>query len=282
MLGCCVPERIFEHLAQKQNGLQALRLVTSSSCRPKRTWEQTLDLSKFKSLRVLQWQDFSTDGHFDALHGALEANAEHLVNIRLDKCKDFYAERILTLSEGQETVKFPALKSLFLSSMAFDEYLSEMIYAFNICSLTSLTLRQCDGTIHFLEEIMNSGHEVSLTALEIENTDTPGMLATVNWFLTRCHGLKDLFVSTLASHDQDQASMTFLNTLYDHRSTLRRLVLHQKYDTGIFPGDRDKLHDFTSISFEEQDFLHLESNRGIYSELKLECIGLSMATDLAV
>lgn len=183
---------------------------------------------------------------FKALTNILQGNSEHLEELELDlldwvgaheelsngrakQRRNLFAQDVLRLEAGQRRVLFPCLRRLSLSAVSFHRSIEDMASAFNFEQLRTLKLQNCPGTNALLEMLVDSNQTIRLTFLELvvrnlypeHSTSTPAVCR----FLQTFHGLKDLF---MLFDVPESVTETYWDAVLHHKSTLRRIVYHER------------------------------------------------------
>jgi len=237
---------VLTFLSTKQNRLTSLSLVTDNHCIWRQYTEAYHSLTLLKCLRHLSWCAIQSTKDFCALAKIFKGNSEHLENLELDlldwadasevlhrgdgnRSSNPFARDVLRLEAGQRRVLFPCLRRLSLSAVSFRRSIEDMASAFNFERLQTLKLRNCPGTNALLEMLVDSDQTIRLTSLELvvrslypeESTSRPAACR----FLQMFHGLKDLFMLVDAP---ESATETYWRAVLYHKSTLRRVVYHER------------------------------------------------------
>lgn len=222
-LGTCVPSEILGrsgYLENKQSSIETLSLITGGDCGENMGGGCPVDLSAFHSLRGISWVNLRSAEDFEALGGVLHSNSAHLTELRLDfvdwseaddswfmdrgqfeggRSENFFVRDILKLSVGEVVVKFPALETLLLREVSFASAAPEMLYAFNLSKLRSLTLRNCPDSEDFLRGVNELGQPIKLISLEVlaGSEYAFDICEALSTFLGAFEGLENLYVAQL-------------------------------------------------------------------------------------
>lgn len=120
--------------------------------------------------------------------------------------------------------------------MGFCPRVYELIYAFNIGNLNALTIRNCKSLFLFVEAMINLCPEISLKSLEISRDDwiccheDNVERRAVEGLLKSFEGLEELKLLINPGLETDY----YLPSLLHHRSTLKRLISHERVKDDIF------------------------------------------------
>jgi hypothetical protein len=91
-----------------------------------------------------------------------------------------------------------------------------MAYAFNFSQLTSLKLERCVHAGMFISGVLESGHVISLTSLEItvehEDNESEYDIGWILAFLAATKGLEELYLGLLGRIDELSLWTTLLPT----------------------------------------------------------------------
>ncbi|KAG9228716.1 hypothetical protein BJ875DRAFT_547533 [Amylocarpus encephaloides] len=233
-LGTCVPSELLGisgHLLMTQKQLESLSLITDPWCQLnngiKQTTRNTPRLAGFTSLRSISWRGIHLRSDFLALQGALQVNSKHLEALELDlvkwtsaelyynyktwnrdKLQHFLAYEILLLGTRGQGVRFPSLKALSFSGVSCHIAAPDIATALNFSELRSLKLNRCPHTCQLLEAVLQAGHPIRLTYLELvieEDTSAPS--DSLLRFLASFRGLT---VFHLLTHDNQNSSFSAL------------------------------------------------------------------------
>ena len=301
-MGTCVPSEILGrsgYLENKQSSIETLSLITGGSCGENLEGECPVDLSAFRSLRGISWVNLRSAEDFEALGGVLHSNSAHLTELRLDfvdwseaddfwfmdrgqfegdRSENFFVRDILKLSVGEVVVKFPALETLFLREVSFASAAPEMLYAFNLSRLRSLTLRNCPDSEDFLRGVIELGQPIRLISLEVLGSKYDFDISeAISTFLGAFEGLESLYVV----HTEPAYTIEFWRSIIHHKSTLTRFAYHQRLiDLDIDSFYFEKEFDLSNLSLSSEDVAELRENplHHPFQEFSLECIGLSCNT----
>ena len=254
-MGICLPLALSGHsgyLTRRQQHLQSLCLVIDGSCP---TADYPLGLSQFTRLKSLSWKGLGSIKDFRALGGSLKANALCLEDLNIEvtswsepddtwlSWKDglssnSLATEILQLNCGDSNGLLPSLQRLSLSSLSFELMTLEVIHAFNFSALCRLKLWNCNKSTELLKGMIVLENAIMLTSFELVHAHESHLLDALSLanFLKKFQGLRDLYL--LIPGPADWASIG--HGILNHKSTLRRLVVHEctlglrdGYDTGI-------------------------------------------------
>ena len=272
-----MPTKVIERLSTRQPQLLSLSILSDTSCL--RQHYLPLDgLERFEGLRSVHFVP-ARAGHDIQIGEILLRNAHRLEKIafhRQDSMREcntrerangenFFAHYMLNVSPqfGIQTPLFPALRSLELSFVSFENGIEDMISIFNFPQLTSLKLRNCFRMNGLFTSLSRPSRSIQLSCFEI-NCTGPYVeqieLKPLLQFLKSFSGLRDLFVlcQPLREYGKD-----FWLSIEQHRPTLRRFVYQQ---AAIFNDCSDprpgilwefESLDFTSIGCTPQELVSL-------------------------
>jgi hypothetical protein len=243
-----------------QKGLETLSLLTDGDCGTQT--DGIIDLIQFCDIRSFTWRGINRRDHFMSLARFIENNVTGLVTLALDFVSwnkvektwrsyelrmggnvpqfsdNFFARKVLGIQPGGERGLFRSLKNLFLSSVSFGAAVPEMIYAFNLSNLKTLTLRNCPYSLELLKGIVKNAHSLRLKSFELViglecrcfELEVAQQYDIVARVLKSFSGLEDLSLMLEDLHyrltpprDWDA---TLVEGVLNHYSTLKRLVIH--------------------------------------------------------
>lgn len=243
-LGICMPRKVSSYLSKKQKQIESLSLISDPTCSSPVGTRPSFHRSPFNCLRSFSWQGIHEVRDGEVVATLLCKNAEHLEQIKLDFIAVFegvlwnnsddtpnrFATDILMLKPGERRTLFPSLRDLSLSAVLFAGAPAEIAAAFDIPTLRSLKLRNCQGMNALLKELTSSGQAIKITRLEIELTveiEDDQDIWPLFKFLSSFQGLEDLYV---LSDESEHIFMDYWQAVVHHKSTLKRTVHQQRMD----------------------------------------------------
>lgn len=255
-----------------------------------------MNLSEFTKLKSISWRLFQDYYDYMALSGCLAANAAQLQSLTIDlgdwdeaviiwmvdqeayghskaEIPNFFAMHVLCLESNQETVTFPALVKVSLSSVCFAHFGLEMFHALNIMSLHTLSLWNCPGVCVLVDAMCSLKDPPRLKSLElVEDWRQPdeGICNSLTALLKKFTGLEDLYLLVNSAEDPMLRSWyNLVQGIKRHKHTLKRLVLHER-----FLND-DELSDQCG-GICDLDLSKFESDTiDLMRESNIECFGIS-------
>lgn len=259
-LGCCIPGDILGRTLplwmEEQKSIQSISLLTDGGCP---TFVDYFDLRSFTNIQSLSWKGLIRGDHFDCLTGFIknQAGAQKLRSLTLDLIRwtraergwyvhqrntlggspprpdNFFATNILGIQPNLENVLFESLETLLLTGVAFSPFENEFAHAFNMMNLSTLQLRNCPASLELLGTLLNQGVTLKLKSFELaidrdclhhygdfNEVDTEVIFR----FLDSFQGLEDLFLLLT----QPLEWYFIANSIVNHQSTLKRLVVHER------------------------------------------------------
>jgi hypothetical protein len=243
-------------LGDHQKRLETLSLITDGGCNADLLG--VLDLTEFSRIQSFTWRGLNRGDDFWSLGKFVNANAKGIKTLSLDLVDwekaentwydfqramlggfpdhpdNFFARKVLEVQRGEENILFQSLNSLLLSAVSFELAEPEMMYAFNMCNLSTLRLWNCPSCLILLEDLIGMAKNIRLKSFEL--VIDPTCLAShtelgereegdiVARFLNAFHGLEDLSLMLTLPVNWDVIFKGILN----HVSTLRRLTIHNR------------------------------------------------------
>lgn len=222
--------------------------------------QSSVDLVQFKDLRFLDWRGLNQYSDFESVRKSIEAHGHQIQSLTLDlltwdraekiwvdglriqnsreqriKVPDnFFSERVLKIRPGDQRVVLPCLDNLHLSAVSFCHVTMEMAHAFNIEHLKSLRLRNCPGSLDWLQKISDSGKQMNLKSLELgldlnslERDSHMHITKTICNFICHLSGLESLYLMLPEPFD-----WTTLTGNLSNQCHLKRFVMHHLVDRG--------------------------------------------------
>ena len=243
-LGICMPKKVSSYLSKKQKQIKSLSLISDPTCPSPGRARPSFHRSPFNCLRSFSWQGVHEVHDGEVVATLLCKNAEHLEQIKLDIIAVFegfswddsddtpngFATDILMLKPGERRTLFPSLRNLSLSAVFFAGAPAEIAAAFDIPTLRSLKLRNCQGINALLKELTSSGQAIKINRLEIELTveiENGQNIWPLFEFLSSFQGLEDLYV---LSEESEHIFVDYWQAVVHHKSTLKRTVHQQRMD----------------------------------------------------
>lgn len=290
-MGTCFPSAILGeegYLVAHQNHIRKLSLITPLNC-----VGLGPALEQFGNLQELSWKGLTNDLQFSILRGFLDVSHERLTSLELDFVKWAEVEKPYGLSDGSDDsdsddsdsdVEFtpllelilperydtyqmvlPNLRKISLSAASFEGSFDQLIEAFNLRNVSELRVLNCKVTMQLLEymDLKNIPLQVIRAELLLSSPGLEGMSDDFIDFVAPFRSLEDLFVLFESLY----ADQCYVDSIYAHRSTLRRLVYHR----------RQYCLEENAPYFEEYCDNALEEVSGlekILQENKLESLGL--------
>lgn len=225
-----------------------------------------MDLVQFRKLRSLDWRGLNRYKDFESIRECIEAHGYQIQSLTLDlltwdraeniwadgfrhqssqrtKIPDnFFSERVLNIHPGDQKALFWSLENLHLSAVSFDYAAMEMAHAFNIERLRSLNLRNCPGSLCWLQMILNSGKPMKLKSLELTldinslpRDSHTHITETISNFIHHVSDLECLYLML-----PEPIDWTILTDRLSSHYHLRRFVVHHLVDRGgqnVIDGD---------------------------------------------
>ena len=257
-MGCCVSSEILKnenHWIGRQENIRSISLLTDGGC-PTFAYEQYFDLSSFTSLQSLSWKGLSRSDHFDCFEGFVknEAGARRLRSLVLDlidwktaengwyeheeeyeTSRNFFATRVLGIEPAGIKVLFQSLETLLLVGVNFAPFANEFVHSFNMLNLSTLQLRNCPSSLELLGALLEEGVTLKLKSFELVidwdclhnyryRVYEQALTEVIVRFLASFQGLEDLFLLLT----QPLKWHFIANSIANHQSTLKRLVLHDR------------------------------------------------------
>ncbi|KAJ6007378.1 hypothetical protein N7540_011354 [Penicillium herquei] len=172
--------------------------------------QNAVDLVQFKKLQSLNWKGLNLFRNYKALSAFIKAHGHQIRSLTLDilwevnewhKWLHAYliheegltfpavfppnvlALKVLNLERGSRRVIFDSLENLHLSSVSFKNMGLEMLHAFNIEQLKSLSLQRCGTCWKWLREILRSGKSMNLRSFEFTVYPTHSQVCNELWSL---------------------------------------------------------------------------------------------------
>ena len=291
-VSCCLSADLMSRhnmLGQRQRYLEDLHLLICSGCLDNRPLNFCRALSSFRNLRLLSWVSIKTDFDLGVLRECIKNNNAKLRSINIGFSRvSMYIKQFLTRSivdtalpsdplsaccnvaynifcttPCDRSTHLANLTSLSLHSIALGTHYSHLANAINVRNLRMLKLRNCDGSIAFLEHIATQKFYVNLRSLEIvEDIKQQGRRGIpdnaassfLSTFLMSFGGLEDFYLLMPSSWDWG----ILQGGLARHVDTLQRLVLHsrEENDEG-FIVDKDNPTSFSPFTL-PIDLVNLE------------------------
>ncbi|KFY03358.1 hypothetical protein V490_00205, partial [Pseudogymnoascus sp. VKM F-3557] len=255
-LGCCVSSEILKnknYWIGRQENIRSISLLTDGGC-PTFAYVQYFDLRSFTSLQALSWKGLSRSDHFDCLKGFVknQTGARRLRTLVLDlieweTAKDgwsqqtgmpdnFFATEVLGIESDRNEVLFQSLETLQLVGVAFAPFANEFGHSFNMMNLSTLQLRNCPSSLGLLGALLEQGVTLKLKSFELvidwdclhnyryRVYDEQAQTDVIVRFLASFQGLEDLFLLLTKPLEWHLIA----NSIVNHQSTLKRLVLHDR------------------------------------------------------
>ena len=258
-MGCCVSSEILKnenHWIGRQENIRSISLLTDGGC-PTFAYEQYFDLSSFTSLQSLSWKGLSRSDHFDCLKGFVKnhTGVRRLRKLVLDLVDwktaekgwyehqeeyetsgNFFASRVLGIESDRIKVLFQSLETLLLVGVNFAPFASEFGHSFNMLNLSTLQLRNCPSSPELLGALIEQGVTLKLKSFELvidwdclhsytyRVYDEQALTEVVVRFLASFQGLEDVFLLLTKPLEWHLIA----NSIVNHQSTLKRLVLHDR------------------------------------------------------
>ncbi|KFY47342.1 hypothetical protein V494_00025 [Pseudogymnoascus sp. VKM F-4513 (FW-928)] len=240
---------------RRQENIRSISLLTDGGC-PTFAYEQYFDLSSFTSLQSLSWKGLSRSDHFDCFEGFVKnaAGARRLRSLVLDlvdwktaengwyeheeeyeTSRNFFATRVLGIEPAGIKVLFQSLETLLLVGVNFAPFANEFVHSFNMLNLSTLQLRNCPSSLELLGALLEEGVTLKLKSFELVidwdclhnyryRVYEQALTEVIVRFLASFQGLEDLFL--LLTQPLEWHSIA--NSIANHQSTLKRLVLHDR------------------------------------------------------
>lgn len=260
-LGTCIPENLLwgnDSPLRNQRQIQSITLITDGECGTKVYTQYLVDLVQFKGLQSLEWRGLNRYDDFESVRECIQVHGHQIQSLTIDILfwdraeriwadgfrkqiyqhvripDNFFAQRVLNVQPGDQRIVFPSLKSLHLSAVSFYHTGMEMIYAFNIEHLKSLKLRNCPGSLDWLQLIFDYGKTMKLKSLELalnRSSRQRGAFTltteTISKFIQHVYGLESLYLML-----PEPIDWTTLTDRISSHCNLKRFVMHHLVDTG--------------------------------------------------
>ncbi|KAJ5573848.1 uncharacterized protein N7459_008275 [Penicillium hispanicum] len=259
-VGTCVPKALFHgnrSFLGNQRRLQSITIITDGECGANKNY--SANLVQFRELLSLDWRGLNQFHDFESVSECIKAHGHQIQSLTLDLLAwaraekiwadgyrqrtpqparipdNFFSQRVLDIHPQDHKVIFLSLESLHLSAVSFSHTAMEMAYAFNIERLRSLKLRNCPGSLDWLQVILNSGKSMELKtfelALDLNSLPRDAYLhitETISNFIQLISGLESLYLMLPAPIDWT----TLTDNLSTHHHHLKRFVMHHLVDRG--------------------------------------------------
>ena len=283
-------------MPQRQKRIEHLSLIGDPGCVDYPDQDLRLNLSEFTKLKSISWRLFQDYNDYMALSECLTANAAQLQSLTIDlgewdeavinwmvdqeayghsksEIPNFFAMHVLCLKPNQETVAFPSLVKVSLSSVCFAQVASEMSHALNMMSLHTLSLWNCPEVCVLIDAMCSLKDSPRLKSLElVEDWRQPDdrICISLAALLKKFTGLENLYLLVNSVEDPELRSWyDLVQGIKRHKSTLKRLVLHERYFN-----DDDLSDQCGGIC--DMDLPRFESDTiDIMRESNIECFGIS-------
>ena len=213
-------------------------------------------LVQFKELRSLDWRGLTRHGDFESVKECIKAHGHRIQSLTLDLLSsnrairiwndgfhqrtflhgwtNSFAQKVLNVQPGDQKNVFLTLESLHLAVVSFYYAGMEMAYTFNVEILKSLKLRNCPGSLDWLQPILNSGKKMSLKSLELafdmisfDRSDSMHITETVSEFIHHNYGSETLCLML----PEPTGWATLTDTISSH-CHLKRLTIHSLVNRG--------------------------------------------------
>lgn len=145
-----------------------------------------MNLVQFKELKILDWRGLHRYDDFESIRDCIHVHGHQITTFALDLISwdtaedvwadgnsphtripdNFFAQRVLDVQPGDERILLGSLEHLHLSAVSFRHQGMEMANAFNVENLKSLQLRNCPGSLEWLQLILDSGKTMRLKSFE--------------------------------------------------------------------------------------------------------------------
>lgn len=245
------------YLSQYQSRLASLLLVTDGTC-PQTSFSLE-GLSDFSCLKTLAWEGIQHAREIETLRQCIYRNWSHLTNLSIGFSSSaasralrwetigLHRPEILNFEEStaDQSTSLSPLSTLSLSKVTLPTELS--LYGSFFRSLRSLTLRDCSNQLNLLRWLSRPPTSPQLEHVELcidyllfEPGEDCAFDALVE-FLFSFQGLKSLH---LKLSNFPTWEFPLQNAIRHHRSSLKRLVYHERQleqidDAGLFQEVRD-------------------------------------------
>ncbi|KAJ5146605.1 uncharacterized protein N7515_001169 [Penicillium bovifimosum] len=260
-VGTCLPEALFgskDSFLGNQRQIQSITFITDGECGANTNAQYSVDLVQFRGLRSLDWRGLNRFNDFESVRKCIEVHGYQIQSLTLDlltwvraekiwadgyRCQNpqptstpnnFFSERVLNVHPGDQKVVFLSLENLHLSAVSFYHTPMEMAHAFNIERLKSLKLRNCPGSLDWLQMILNPRMPMRLKsvelALDLNSLPRGGHMHITETICNLIHhvcGLESLYL--MLPEPIDWTTLT--NRLSSHRH-IKRFVMHHLVDRG--------------------------------------------------
>ncbi|CRG92745.1 hypothetical protein PISL3812_09812 [Talaromyces islandicus] len=218
----------------------------------------SVDLVQFRDLRSLAWKGLNRYNDFESVRECMEVHGHQIQSLTLDlltwdraeeiwaygflhqtlqraKVPDnFFSERVLNIHPRDRKVTFSSLENLHLSAVSFYHAAMEMAHAFNIERLNSLKLRNCPGSLHWLQMILDSRKPMKLKSLELaldlnslQRDTRVHITETICNFIYHVPSLESLYLML-----PEPIDWTALTERLSTHCQLKRFVMHHLVDRG--------------------------------------------------
>lgn len=217
-----------------------------------------VDLVQFKGLRSLDWKGLNRYDDLESVKECIKAHGHQIQSLTLDLLTwvraenvwaagfrrqtpqrrnipdNFFAQNVLSIQPRDTNIIFMSLQNLHLSGVSFCHSGMEMAWAFNVEQLKSLQLRNCPGSLDWLQLILSSGKEMRLKSLELaldisslQKDAYMHITETICKFIHQNYGLESLYL--MLPEPTDWTTLTDSISSHCH---LKRLTMHHLVDRG--------------------------------------------------
>lgn len=256
-MGTCFPSAILGeegYLVAHQNHIRKLSLITPLNC-----VGLGPALEQFANLQELSWKGLTTDLQVSILRGFLVVSHNRLTSLELDFVSWAEVEKAHGLSDDSDDdyvddddsddddskveltpllelilpkfldtyqIVLPSLRKISLSAASLKGSFDRLIEAFNLRSVSEIRFLNCKATMLLLEYmgLKNIPLQAIRAELVLNSPGLDGMSDQFIDFVAPFRSLEDLYVLFESLY----ADQYYVDSIYAHRSTLRRLVYHRR------------------------------------------------------
>lgn len=256
-MGTCFPSAILGeagYLVAHQNHIRKLSLITPLNC-----IGEGPALEQFANLHELSWKGLTTDLQVSILRDFLIISHNRLTSLELDFVSWAEVQKAQGLSDDSDDDNFddddsddddsnveftpllefilpkffdnrqivlPSLRKISLSAASLKGSFDRLIEAFNLRNVSEIRVLNCRATMLLLEYMCLKNIPLQATRAELllSSPNFGGRLNGFIDFVAPFRSLEDLFVLFESLY----ADQYYVDSIYAHRSTLRRLVYHRR------------------------------------------------------
>ncbi|PYI34180.1 hypothetical protein BP00DRAFT_423472 [Aspergillus indologenus CBS 114.80] len=260
-LGTCIPKALLsgseDSPLRNQKAIQSITLITDGECGTGMSSQYSVDLVQFIGLRTLVWKGLNRYSDFESVKDCIRVRGHQIISLTLDLVKwdraevvwtngfrrqstgsvpdNFFARQVLNAQPGDETIRFRNLKHLHLSAVSFCCAGAEMLCSFNFRNLYTLKLRNCPGSLEWLQLVLSSEELLRLRSFELaldlnclQRDDYMRITETICKFIQQAPKLEELYLMLPEPFDWAALTSTISSSWFD----LTCFVMHHLVDRG--------------------------------------------------